>query len=135
MATSKNAPSNGATKETAATTAENSTTEQKEQLQADPKPELSCYQVNAKPHSTIEERINRFLQLSKLLERREKVTEALEDLNDFQISPTGGANLKLTDSKGRTFAIAHPVVIGEMVAVANQKLHDELNIIDAAFLI
>lgn len=140
MSTQKTAPANGATKENVVSIANpkteaTTTPEQKATTpQAKETPELSKFHVEG-PKTPIEERINRFLELNRLLERREKITEALDDLNEFQISPTGGANLKLTDGRGKTFAIAHPVVIGEMVHFAKQKLQEELNQVDAMFII
>ena len=37
----------------------------------------------------ISERIKRFEELEKLLEKREQVSEAIDNLNDFYIAPTG----------------------------------------------
>jgi hypothetical protein len=100
------------------------------------KPELSNYQVSAPvPTSTIQERINRFHELELLKEKRDEVEEALGQLDKFQISPTGSANMKLSDGKGNTFGIAHPIVIGEMVALAKSKLKSELEKIDTSFIL
>lgn len=95
------------------------------------KPELSNFEVLA----PIEKRIEKFNNLLKLIERREQVQEALQDLKDFQITQTGSHNVRLTDGKGKTFAIAHPIVIGEMVSVAKSRLQDELSTIEAKFII
>jgi hypothetical protein len=85
--------------------------------------------------SNIEQRLEKFHQLEKLKERRDTIQDALDDLADFHIAPTGGANLQLQDSKRNTFAIAHPVVIGEMVTLAKKKLQEELDAIDAQFIL
>lgn len=83
---------------------------------------------------SIEKRLEKFHQLEKVLERREKIAEAVEELQDFYIAPTGtGCLLKLQDSKGNTFAISHPAVIGEMVGLAKAKLQKELEAIDQEF--
>jgi hypothetical protein len=87
------------------------------------------------PTSTIQERINRFHELELLKEKRDEVEEALGQLDKFQISPTGSANMKLSDGKGNTFGIAHPIVIGEMVALAKSKLKSELEKIDTSFIL
>lgn len=82
----------------------------------------------------IEKRLEKFYQLEKVLERREKIAEAVEELSNFYIAPTGtGCNLKLQDSKGNTFAISHPAVIGEIVNMAKSKLETELNAINEEF--
>jgi hypothetical protein len=84
---------------------------------------------------TIEERLEKFEQLQNLKKRRDQVQEAIDDLGDFQVSPTGGAELRLTDSYKRTFSIAHPLVISDMVGHAKAKLVAELANIDALFLL
>lgn len=83
----------------------------------------------------IEARLKKLEEITELAERRETVTTAIQNLTGFYISPEGGScNLKLQDSKGKTFAIAHPSVIGEMVSMAKVKLSAELvrieNLID-----
>lgn len=83
---------------------------------------------------SIEKRLEKFYQLEKVLERRDKIAEAVNELQDFYIAPTGtGCLLKLQDSKGNTFAISHPAVIGEMVGIAKAKLQKELEAIDQEF--
>jgi len=83
---------------------------------------------------SIEKRLEKFYQLEKVLERREKIADAVKELQDFYIAPTGtGCMLKLQDSKGNTFAISHPAVIGEMVGMAKAKLQKELEAIDQEF--
>ena len=84
---------------------------------------------------TIEKRLERFAQLERLKERRDQVTEALEDLNNFHLSAAGSASLKLTDSRNTTFAISHPLVIADMVESAKAKLAAEVAAIDAQFLV
>ena len=70
----------------------------------------------AKKLPSIEARLKKLADITELAERRDTVTEALQNLHGFYISPEGGScNLRLTDSKNKTFAIAHPFVIGEMV--------------------
>ena len=127
MSQTKTAPTNGATKETPAPSLNGKQPE-------NAKPELSNLQVSQDKPLTIEQKRAHFQELGKLMEKREKVLDALDDLKDFQISPTGGANLKLTDSRNQTFAIAHPIVIGEMVAVAKQRLQQELALIETQFI-
>ena len=79
----------------------------------------------------IEARIKKLDELQNLAERRETVRQAIQNLEGFYISPEGGScNLKLSDSKGKTFAIAHPSVIGEMVSLAKTKLSTELTKIE-----
>lgn len=83
---------------------------------------------------SIEKRLEKFYQLEKVLERRDKIAEAVNELQDFYFAPTGtGCLLKLQDSKGNTFAISHPAVIGEMVGIAKAKLQKELEAIDQEF--
>jgi 2-oxoglutarate dehydrogenase complex dehydrogenase (E1) component-like enzyme len=80
---------------------------------------------------TIEQKLKKLEEINELVERREVVTDAIQNLAGFYISPEGtGCNLRLQDSKGKTFAIAHPAVIGEMVSMAKAKLADELNRIE-----
>ena len=80
---------------------------------------------------TIEARLKKLQEINDLAERREVVTDAIQNLSGFYISPEGtGCNMRLQDSKGKTFAIAHPSVIGEMVAMAKEKLSAELNRIE-----
>lgn len=86
------------------------------------------------PLPPIEARLKRLEELQELVEKRETVVEALENLNRFYVTPSGGCNLKLTDSKGMSFGIAHPIVIGEMVNMAKAKLQDELTKIENAFV-
>ena len=72
-------------------------------------------------------RLKRLDELRELAQRRETVAEAIQNLTEFYIAPDGrGCNLKLQDSKGKTYAIAHPSVIGEMVSLAKNKLTTEL---------
>lgn len=89
----------------------------------------------AKGIAPIAERIKRFEELEKLLEKREQISEAIDNLNDFYIAPTGGAQIQLRDSKSNTFAIAHPSVIGEIVAMLKNKLGSELNELDSKFIL
>lgn len=107
-------------------------------------PELSKFKVPApqeqQPGATatvkpIQERINRFYELEKLMERRDSLVEHLEKLGGFTIAPTGGAHMKITDDKGNSFGIAHPIVIGEMVHLAKEKLQAELNSVEAQIII
>jgi hypothetical protein len=84
-----------------------------------------------KPLPAIEARLKKLQEINDLAERREVVTEAIQNLSGFYISPEGtGCNMRLQDSKGKTFAIAHPNVIGEMVAMAKEKLSTELSRIE-----
>jgi hypothetical protein len=128
-------------KDTSANGTAKTTEKEKPQAQQQPeqnqKPELSNFVVSKeeKPNTTIQERINRFHELELLKEKRDEVEEALGQLDKFQISPTGSANMKLSDGKGNTFGIAHPIVIGEMVALAKSKLKSELEKIDASFIL
>ncbi|HEX8356887.1 MAG TPA: hypothetical protein VF610_05740 [Segetibacter sp.] len=83
----------------------------------------------------IEARLNKLKQLQELVEKREVIVDHLENLNRFYISPNGqGCNLKLNDSKGNSFGIANPIVIGEIVHMSKAKLQDELTKIENAFV-
>lgn len=102
------------------------------------KPELSNVSVSA--NATLEKAEEqkqpvslgqKFSQLQKLMEKREQIGDFLEDVTNFNISPTGGAHVQFRDNKGNTFAIAHPIVIGEMVSMSKNKLQEELNKIDS----
>lgn len=122
-------------------TAKPNTTNGKESKpQVNPNPELSKFQVSAdtdqvqKP-KPIQERINRFYELEKLMERRDTLVEHLEKLGGFNVSPTGSAHLKITDDKGNSFGIAHPIVIGEMVHLAKLKLNTELETVEAQIIL
>ncbi len=87
-----------------------------------------------KEKPTIQERLAKFESLSKILERRDQVADALEELNNFFIAPTGtGCSLRLSDSKGKTFTINNSSVIEEMVNLAKTKLVAELETIDNQF--
>lgn len=100
------------------------------------KPELSKLAVAAKPQPpaetvkkvlpTIAERLKKLEEFNELVERRETLTDAIDKLKAFYISETGTCNVKLQDSKGNTFGISHPIVIGEMVHMATEKLIAEL---------
>lgn len=75
----------------------------------------------------IAERLKKLERIQQLVDRREVVLEALENLNGFYVAPDGnGCNLRFQDSKGKTFGIAHPSVIGEMVSLAKGKLSAEI---------
>ncbi len=130
MGNPKDATVNGANKNSAVVLPEK-TAEQKNSVT----PELSNFQVSPPVTTTIQERINRFFELEKLKERRDEVEESLDQLGKFQLSPTGSANMKLSDGKGNSFGIAHPIVIGEMIALAQSKLKLELARIDALFIL
>ena len=80
----------------------------------------------------IEQRLKKLAKLQQLAERREILIDAIENLQGFYISPDGnGCNLRLQDSKAKTFAIAHPIIIGEMVSMAKSKLSAELEKIES----
>lgn len=105
-------------------------------------PELSKFTVSAPEKQSqeqtikpIQERINRFYELEKLMERRDTLVEHLEKLGGFNVTPTGGAHMKITDDKGNSFGIAHPHVIGEMVHLAKLKLQVELESVESQILI
>lgn len=84
---------------------------------------------------TMQERLDRFYELQRLEEKREQIIEALERVNGFQLSGTGGENMRLQDSKGQTFSISHPIIIGEMVHQAKSKLQQLLAEVEAQFVI
>lgn len=72
-------------------------------------------------------RLKKLEEITELAERREVITEAIQNLAGFYIAPDGtGCNLRLQDSKGKSFSVAHPSVIGEMVSMAKDKLNAEL---------
>lgn len=84
---------------------------------------------------TIEVRLKKLDELQELAARRETVADAIQNLDEFYIAPDGrGCNLKLQDSKGKTYAIAHPSVIGEMVSLAKTKLSAELTKIENSII-
>jgi hypothetical protein len=120
-----------------------------EKTQNSPKPELSNVSVDEKTGELkqevtdplkpvlppIEARLKKLEELQELSDKREAIVDHLESLNKFYISPSGqGCNLKLTDSKGNTFGISHPSIIGEMIHMAKSKLQDELTRIEEAFV-
>lgn len=80
---------------------------------------------------TIEARLQKLEDLQKLVERRETLKDAIDNLGGFYIAPSGNCNLRLQDSTGKTFAIAHPSVIGEMVDMAKARLNSELSKIES----
>lgn len=82
---------------------------------------------------TIEQRIEKFKELEKLVARRDEILEAIEKLNSFTISPTGGGNLRLADSNGQTISISHPMVIADMVGSSKSKMLDLLDEVNAKF--
>lgn len=87
--------------------------------------------VIARPMPTIEARLKKLDELNELVEKRDNVLSALDNVKKFYVSPTGqGCNLKLTDSTGNSFGIAHPAVIGEIVVMATAKLQQELDKIE-----
>ncbi|NNV57353.1 hypothetical protein [Limnovirga soli] len=131
MSIIKDTPTNGATKDVKPAAAP----KQEQPKAPEQKPELSNFGVPAPAKTpSIEDRMNKFHALGKLLERREKISDAVDSLSDFYISPSGDScNVRLTDSKGKTFAISHPIVIGEIVAMAKAKLLAELATIDNDF--
>jgi hypothetical protein len=97
-------------------------------------PEVKKLLPERKEKPTIQERMAKFDALTKILERRETVADALERLNNFFIAQTGnGCSLKLSDSKGESFSISNSAVIAEMVNLAKTKLEAELETIDNQF--
>lgn len=103
------------------------------------KPELSEMKVSANGHTepvkSIQDRINRFYELERLMERRDTLVEHLEKLGGFTVAPTGGAHMKITDDRGNSFGIAHPMVIGEMVHLAKEKLQAELTSVESQIIL
>ena len=103
------------------------------------KPELSNMKVSAtgqtEPVKPIQDRINRFYELERLMERRDALVEHLDKLGGFTVAPTGGAHMKITDDRGNSFGIAHPMVIGEMVHLAKEKLQAELTSVEAQIIL
>lgn len=84
------------------------------------------------PAITIDSKLTKLARLSELAERRETVLSAVQNLKEFYISPDGnGVNLRLQDSKGKTFAIAHPYVIAEIVSMCKSKLVAEVEKIES----
>lgn len=76
----------------------------------------------------IEARLKKLSRINELAERRELLLEGIENLGAFYIAPDGSScNLRLQDSKGKTFAITHPSVIGEIVSLSKSKLQAELD--------
>lgn len=84
-----------------------------------------------KSKPTIEEKIHKLEELNTLSQRRDLVKEALKNIGGFYIAPTNAnCNVKLTDSNGKSFNIAHPFVIEEMLTVVTFKLEEELDKIE-----
>lgn len=72
-------------------------------------------------------RLKKLEEITELAERREVITDAIQNLLCFYIAPDGtGCNLRLQDSKGKSFSIVHPSVVAEMVSMAKGKLSTEL---------
>lgn len=71
---------------------------------------------------TIEQRLKKIEQLYKLKDRREELVQHLSNLNDFNIDPTGSANLKLDDGNNHRFTIANAETIVEMVELLKAKV-------------
>lgn len=88
-------------------------------------------QKQEKKSHSIEEKLLKIEELNELVERRDVIEEALTKVSNFYVSSAGNAQLKFTDSKGGSFGIAHPSVIGEMVHLAKAKLKEELEAIDS----
>ena len=86
-----------------------------------------------KPVPTIEQKLKKFDELDKLLTRRGKLQEAIDNIGDFHISQTGSCNLKFTDSNNLTFGISHPIIIGEIVHSVKEKLRAELDEVERLF--
>ena len=90
----------------------------------DSKPEVK------KALATIEDKILKLEELNQLAEKRDLVKEALKNVCGFYISPSGNCNVKMTDSNGKSFSIAHPFVIEEILTVVTYKLEQELDKIE-----
>ena len=108
------------------------------QTQEQQKPDLSNVHVNGSqvtPLTPIENRIARFEKLQELLERRDVLADSLKELENFKVTNNAGAQLTLKDARNRTFAINHPEIIAEMVALAKGKLETEIAAIDAQFIL
>lgn len=126
MVTTKNVAEKVATKPTDKTGEQPKTLTQKNEI-----PEMLPEKRPVATLPPIEARLKKLEEITELAERREVVTEAIQNLAGFYIAPNGtGCNMRLQDSKGKTFAIAHPSVIGEMVSMAKQKLSAELSRIE-----
>lgn len=124
MVTTKNAAAPVAAKPTQTTATETKVSTAKPPMIV---PEKKEQQPEVKkPVPTIEARLQKIEDLQKLVDRRETLMDAIENLGGFYIAPAGNCNLKLQDSTGKSFAIAHPLVIGEMVDMAKTRLNAEL---------
>lgn len=122
-----------ATQAAPATTGKQDLSKFKVAAKADEKPAAKEPTKEPAKRPAIEERIKKFERLQNLLERRDTIKEALDNVSSFYISPAGTCNLKFQDSNGKGFGIAHPSVIGEMVHLAKVKLEKELQEIEDSF--
>lgn len=119
-----NGTANGKPKPELSTVVVSAPTPKPEQKKENPKPE--------KKEQPLEARLKKLAELNKLLERREILSEALDDVNGFVHTPTAPAKIKFEDSTGRNgFSVSHPEVISEMVEVAKKRLSSELEKVDA----
>jgi hypothetical protein len=85
---------------------------------------------NKKFRPTIEEKILKLEELNQLSGKRDLLKEALKNVSNFYISPSGNVNVKMTDSNGKSFSIAHPFVIEEIQTIVLFKLEQELDKIE-----
>ena len=83
--------------------------------------------TSKKAQPTLEEKLTILEELNNLVEKRDLVRDALKDVGNFYISPSGNCHVKMTDSNGKSFSISHPAVIEEVLTHVTFKLEEELD--------
>ena len=82
---------------------------------------------------TLEEKLDILEELNNLVQKRELIKEALKDVGNFYISPSGHCQVKMTDSNNKSFTISHPAVIEEVLNHVTFKLEEELDKVETQF--
>ena len=71
---------------------------------------------------SITERLERFSLLEKYVSQLQLVEEALQELQEFKPSPSGGDSVIIRQHNGSSHSTSHPAAIEAMVAAAIEKL-------------
>ena len=85
--------------------------------------------VESKPLS-IAERLKKVDVLNKLIERREKLTEAQDNVNDFALNSTSSPEIFIQDGAGHSFKIKNSLVVGDILELAKKRLASEIALMD-----
>lgn len=80
-----------------------------------------------------DEKLKMLDELNSLVEKRSLVREALKNVSDFYIAPSGHCSVKMTDSNNKSFSISHPFVIEEILKQVTFKLEEELDRVETSF--